>query len=71
MDKNKKMALCFFMAAICSYIAAAIIFLNRSSSNTTGIVFICVGSTWVAIGGSFSNKDKNKDDDNSSSNKEE
>lgn len=63
MGKNKKIALGFYIGAICFYIIAAIAFYNRSAGDTTGIVFLCVGSSWVAIGGSFAGKDKNKDDD--------
>ncbi len=70
MNKNKKIAFGFFIGAICFYIAAAITFLNRSTSNTMVIVFLCIGSSWLAIGGSFSNRDKNKDGDNSSNNQE-
>ena len=63
---NKKIAFGFYIGAILFYIAAAITFLNRSTSHTMGIAFLCVGSSCLAIGGSLSNKDKNKDDDNSS-----
>ncbi|AQX75454.1 hypothetical protein SaSA20_0397a [Streptococcus agalactiae] len=33
-----------------------------------GIMFLCLGSSLVAIGGSIANKHKNKDNDNSSNN---
>lgn len=68
MDKNNKVALGFFIGAICFYIMAAISFLNRGSNNTVWIMFLCLGSSWVAIGGSIANKHKNKDDDTSSNN---
>ncbi|MCC9766605.1 hypothetical protein HK225_02480 [Streptococcus agalactiae] len=68
MDKNKKITLGVFVGAICFYIEAAISFLNRGSSNTMGIMFLCLGSSLVAIGGSIANKHKNKDNDNSSNN---
>lgn len=70
MDKNKTIAICFFVGAICFYIAAAIIFLNRNISNTIAIGFLCIGSSFLAVGGTFSNMDNNKDDDNSSNNQE-
>lgn len=66
MDKNKKIAVAFFIGAICFYIVAVISFLNRDSSNTMWVMFLCLGSSWVAIGGSIANKHKNKYDDNSS-----
>lgn len=63
MDK-KKTALVFFIGAIFFYIVAAITFLNRGSSNTMWIIFLCIGSSWVAIGGAIANKHKNKDNGN-------
>lgn len=72
MKKNEKIAKGFFIGAICFYIVAAIIFLNKgSNSNTMWIMFLCLGSSWVVIGGSFANKQKNKDDNNFSNNQGE
>lgn len=69
MNKNKKISLVFYIGAICFYIAAAVSFLNRTTSSNMGIVFICVGSSWVAIGGSLANKYKKEKSDNSSENR--
>lgn len=59
MNKNKKIALYFFIGAICFYIGAVISFLNRESSNTMWILFLCIGSSLLAIGGTSSNKGEN------------
>lgn len=70
MKKNKKIALFFYLGAIGFYIASAVSFLNNSTNSTLGVVFLCLGSSWVAIGGSLANKDKKGSSDISTEEKD-
>ncbi len=61
-NKNNKnsntTAMLYFLSSICFYIVAAINFVNKDSS--TGIIYICLGSTFLCLGTTFINKDKDK-----------
>lgn len=51
-------AILYFLSSICFYLVAAINFVNKDSS--TGVIYICLGSTFLCLGTTFINKNKNK-----------
>ncbi|EGT3600786.1 hypothetical protein FT888_11260 [Clostridium perfringens] len=61
---NKKIALVFFICAILLYVASAITFLNESSDKSMFVVFLCAGSSFLTLGGVFSNKNKKENENN-------
>lgn len=64
---KKKIEISFSIAALIFIIAAAISFLNNNSP--LGVVFLCVSSTLIIIGGVYSHKDQHTDSDSTSNEK--
>lgn len=57
---NKIVATLNYFTSICFYIVAIINFVKGNSS--TGVIFLCLGSTFLCLGSVHLNKDKeNKD----------
>ena len=58
-EKNEKIAVLYFIAAVCFYVTSIICFIGRKSG--TAVVFMCLGSANLCLGGVYLDK-KNKDD---------
>jgi len=57
---NKIVATLNYFSSICFYIVAIINFIKDNSS--TGVVYLCLGSTFLCLGSVYLNRDKeNKD----------
>ena len=46
------------ISSVCFYIVAIINFINDNSS--TGVIYLCLGSTFLCLGSVYLNKDKEK-----------
>lgn len=55
---NKRISTLDYFSAVCFYIVAIINFINND--NSTGVVFLCLGSAFLCLGSVCSNKDKDK-----------
>lgn len=55
---NKKIHTLYYFSAVCFYIVSIINFINNN--NSTAVVFLCLGSTFLCLGSVCLNKDKDK-----------
>ena len=55
---NKIVSILNYFSSICFYIVAIINFINDNSS--TGVIYLCLGSTFFCLGSVYLNKDKEK-----------
>lgn len=55
---NKRVSILYYFSAVCFYIVSIINFINNN--NSTGVVFLCLGSTFLCLGSVCLNKDKDK-----------
>ncbi|MCC8105955.1 MAG: hypothetical protein LIO99_08135 [Clostridiales bacterium] len=62
MKRNKISAVLYFIASLCFYISAI---LNFISDGNMGVVYLCLGSTFLCLGAVRLNKDKDEKDDDS------
>lgn len=53
---NKIVSTLNYFTAVCFYIISIINFVNKDNSN--GIVYLCLGSTFMCLGSVWLNKDK-------------
>lgn len=59
-NKTNKKAMFIFFASACLYIAAIVSFIK--GNNSTGFVFLCLGSAFLCFGSTYLNKsNENKD----------
>ena len=58
--KNKTVVILNYFTSICFYIVAIMNFVK--GSNSTGIVFLCLGSTFLCLGSVHLNKGKDNKD---------
>ena len=56
-NSNKKIAALYYFASVCFYIAAIINFIN-GENKSIAIIFLCLGSSNLCMGGVYLNKDK-------------
>ena len=56
MKKSKNSSLIFYIVSILFYVAAIITFLT-GNHNSTGIIWLCLGSTFLSIGTSRRKKE--------------
>lgn len=61
MKKHKITATLYYVAAILSYISAIINFAG-GNSNSMAVIWICLGSTFLCLGISYSKKSKENND---------
>ncbi len=61
MKKEKKRAILFYLASICFYLTSIICFTSKNDTSM-GIVWLCLGSAMLCLGGTYLNK-KNKDEE--------
>ena len=61
MKKNKNRSLIFPVISVLFYVAAMITFFS-GNHNSTGIIWLCLGSTFLSIGTALSRKEKDKTD---------
>ncbi len=54
---NKTVSILYYLIAVCFYIVSIINF--RNGDEGMGVVYICLGSSFVCLGSVWSNKDKN------------
>lgn len=62
MKKNKNRSLIFHIISVLFYVAAMITFFT-GNDNSTGIIWLCCGSTFLTIGTSLARKEKNQSND--------
>lgn len=62
MKKEKTCAILYYVSAVLFYAAAAINLLGGDNTST-GIVWLCLGSTMLCLGSVWLNKAKKKDDE--------
>lgn len=55
---NKRVSILYYFSTVCFYIVSIINFINNN--NSTGVVFLCLGSTFLCLGSVCLNKDKDK-----------
>lgn len=55
---NKIVSILNYFSAVCFYIVSIINFVNKD--NSTGVVYLCLGSTFLCLGSVYLNKDKDK-----------
>ena len=55
---NKTVSILNYFSAVCFYIVTKINFVNKD--NSTGVVYLCLGSTFLCLGSVYLNKDKDK-----------
>lgn len=55
---NKTESILNYFSAVCFYIVSIINFMNKD--NSTGVVYLCLGSTFLCLGSVYLNKDKDK-----------
>ena len=55
---NKTVSILNYFSAVCFYIVSIINFVNKD--NSTGVVYLCLGSTFLCLGSVCLNKDKDK-----------
>ena len=55
---NKIVSMLIYFSSVCFYIVAIINFINDNSS--TGVIYLCLGSTFLCLGSVYLNKDKEK-----------
>ena len=55
---NKIVSMLNYFSSVCFYIVAIINFINDNSS--TGVIYLCLGSTFLCLGSVYLNKDKEK-----------
>ena len=53
---NKTVSILNYFSAVCFYIVSIINFVNKD--NSTGVVYLCLGSTFLCLGSVCQNKDK-------------
>lgn len=58
--ENKIVMICYLTASICFYISAIICFVSKSTNNSTGVLNLCLGSTFLCLSSVYSNKNKDK-----------
>lgn len=61
MKKEKKIAILYFFASVCYYIASMICFFGKKDTSM-GIVWLCLGSAMLCLGSTHLNR-KNKDEE--------
>ena len=66
MKKYKLISTLFYVAAVLYYLAAMITFVS-GNHNSSGIMWLCLGSAFLCFGSVFLNK--SKDNDNSTGDK--
>lgn len=59
---NKKIALIYYFASLCFYVAAIINFIN-GDNKSIAVIFFCLGSSNLCLGSAFLNKDKENNND--------
>lgn len=60
-DKREKITfVCLMVASICFYISAILGFINETTDNTTGIVNLCLGSSFLCLSTTYLNKKEDK-----------
>ena len=62
MKKYKLTSTLFYVAAVLYYLAAIITFVS-GNNNSTGIMWLCLGSTFFCLGSVYSKKAKEDDND--------
>ena len=62
MKKYKLISTLFYVAAVLYYLAAIITFVS-GNHNSTGIMWLCLGSAILCFGSVFLNKSKDNDND--------
>ena len=55
---NKTVSILNYFSAVCFYIVSIINFVNKD--NSTGVMYLCLGSTFLCLGSVCLNKDKDK-----------
>ena len=55
---NRTTSILYYFSSVCFYIVAIINFINDNSS--TGVIYLCLGSTFLCLGSVYLNKDKEK-----------
>ena len=59
MKKSKNSSLIFYVVSILFYVAAIITFFS-GNHNSTGIIWLCCGSTFLCLGSSWRKKKESK-----------
>lgn len=60
MKKYKIASICYYIAAVASYVAS-IVFLTSNDSNNRGVIWLCIGSAMLCLGSAFLMKSNKKD----------
>lgn len=55
---NNLISILYYFSAVSFYIVSIINFVNKD--NSTGVVYLCLGSTFLCLGSVHLNKDKDK-----------
>ncbi len=62
-EKREKISfVCFLTASICLYISAIFCFISDATDKSTGIINLCLGSTFLCLASVHINKTKDKND---------
>lgn len=60
-DKREKISfLCLLTASICFYISAIFCFMSETADSSTGVINLCLGSTFLCLSTTHINKKGNK-----------
>lgn len=60
MKKEKISFICFLVASICFYICALFCFMSEETDNSTGVINLCLGSSFLCLSTTHLNKIKSK-----------
>lgn len=55
---NKIVSILNYFTAVCFYIVSIMNFMDKD--NSTGVIYLCLGSTFFCLGSVYLNKDKEK-----------